>query len=350
MPFYLRQSLNLGWLRLNASKSGIGASVGTTGFRVGVRPNGSSYVHAGRYGLYYREELGGSKTNREPISYTKSSQSIEEVDSHSFKQSSQAELLRRLEQSYMKFRWDLFVAVLTSVFSIYYISDSYLVSFIILSGGISLFWFAHRWEKKRRSLSLTFVFENDDSSLFEGIVGAFDALPRSREFWSARTEVWTSPDPSKVRNPTTNRFVKKSTITKGKSHLPWVTTNIEIPHLHFGFRTIYFTPIGMLIYDGNGIGHIDYEDISVSHEERRYAENYPTSELKIVSSTWEHSNNDGTQDRRFKENKQTFICQFGCINVSSKTGLRLQILTPSTVYSRKFTFYFDRAIREYKRC
>jgi hypothetical protein len=34
-------------------------SGGINVFRVGVRPNGKSYVHAGRYGLYYRQELSG---------------------------------------------------------------------------------------------------------------------------------------------------------------------------------------------------------------------------------------------------------------------------------------------------
>ena len=61
MPFYLRKSVRLGPIRFNLSKSGIGLSGGVTGFRVGVRPNGRSYVHAGRYGLYYCKELGGKK-------------------------------------------------------------------------------------------------------------------------------------------------------------------------------------------------------------------------------------------------------------------------------------------------
>lgn len=60
---YLRKSVSVGPIRLNLSKGGIGASVGVTGFRVGMRPDGSSYVHAGRHGLYMREELGG-RTDR----------------------------------------------------------------------------------------------------------------------------------------------------------------------------------------------------------------------------------------------------------------------------------------------
>ncbi len=54
MAFYLRKGLNLGPLRLNLSKSGVGVSGGITGARVGVGPKGP-YVHGGRHGLYYRK-------------------------------------------------------------------------------------------------------------------------------------------------------------------------------------------------------------------------------------------------------------------------------------------------------
>ena len=58
MAWYLRKSVSVGPIRFNLSKGGIGTSVGVTGFRVGMRPDGSSYVHAGRHGLYMREQKG----------------------------------------------------------------------------------------------------------------------------------------------------------------------------------------------------------------------------------------------------------------------------------------------------
>ena len=56
MGWYLRKSLNLGPIRINLSKSGIGASAGIKGLRVGTGPRGR-YLHAGREGLYYRASL-----------------------------------------------------------------------------------------------------------------------------------------------------------------------------------------------------------------------------------------------------------------------------------------------------
>ena len=56
MGWYLRKSLNLGPIRINLSRSGLGMSAGAKGLRVGTGPRGK-YLHAGREGLYYRISL-----------------------------------------------------------------------------------------------------------------------------------------------------------------------------------------------------------------------------------------------------------------------------------------------------
>ena len=61
MGFYLRKSFRAGPIRFNISKSGIGASVGVTGARVGLSPGGRAYAHGGRGGLYHRKSLGGGR-------------------------------------------------------------------------------------------------------------------------------------------------------------------------------------------------------------------------------------------------------------------------------------------------
>ncbi len=64
MGLYLRKSFRMGPLRLNVSRSGLGASFGVKGARIGMDARGRAYVHAGRGGLYYREYLGGRERPR----------------------------------------------------------------------------------------------------------------------------------------------------------------------------------------------------------------------------------------------------------------------------------------------
>jgi hypothetical protein len=63
MGFYIRKSKKVGPFRFNLSKSGIGTSVGVRGFRVGTGPRGN-YVHAGRNGIYYRQQWGSANQRR----------------------------------------------------------------------------------------------------------------------------------------------------------------------------------------------------------------------------------------------------------------------------------------------
>ena len=65
MAWYLRKSFGIGPLRINLSKGGLGYSVGVKGARIGVKPSGETYVHGGRYGLYFRRTLGGGAASRE---------------------------------------------------------------------------------------------------------------------------------------------------------------------------------------------------------------------------------------------------------------------------------------------
>lgn len=63
MGLFIRKSFKAGPIRFNLSKSGVGASVGVKGARVGAGPRGA-YVAGGRGGLYFRENIGGKTSSR----------------------------------------------------------------------------------------------------------------------------------------------------------------------------------------------------------------------------------------------------------------------------------------------
>ena len=57
MGLYFRKGINLGFLRINFSKSGVGFSVGLPGFRIVKPPKGKMYMQMGRRGVYYRKKM-----------------------------------------------------------------------------------------------------------------------------------------------------------------------------------------------------------------------------------------------------------------------------------------------------
>jgi hypothetical protein len=58
MGIRFRKSFKAGPVRVNLSKSGIGASVGVKGARVGIDAKGNAYAAGGKGGVYFRENLG----------------------------------------------------------------------------------------------------------------------------------------------------------------------------------------------------------------------------------------------------------------------------------------------------
>src|ERR1039457_5765451 len=66
MGFFFRKSARFGPLRLNFSKSGVGASVGVKGARLTMTPRGTTYITDGTHGVYYRETLSNRSGNSTP--------------------------------------------------------------------------------------------------------------------------------------------------------------------------------------------------------------------------------------------------------------------------------------------
>src|SRR6266849_8747917 len=113
MGFYLRKGFNFGPIRLNLSRSGLGASFGVTGARIGVGPRGS-YIHLGRGGLYYRQSLGSPEPIRRPAKPTAADmERLPEIESGDVGQmidASSAALLAEMNRVHR--RWDLFPLLL----------------------------------------------------------------------------------------------------------------------------------------------------------------------------------------------------------------------------------------------
>lgn len=61
MGWYFRKSVNLGPFRVNLSRSGVGYSVGTRGFRVGRSATGRTYTSAGIPGTGLGYRTGGRR-------------------------------------------------------------------------------------------------------------------------------------------------------------------------------------------------------------------------------------------------------------------------------------------------
>lgn len=342
MPWYLRKYVSIGPVRFNLSKSGIGTSVGVKGFRVGVRPNGKSYVHAGRYGLYYRQELGNIHqtesvvTNETDVLNQTDTVDFKSVASTELKSATKKDLLNQLNKSYKAFRFDYLSAVLFLILLIVVWKESDLIRILVISLGIIISITVAVWESRRRTIKITYEFDNDRFEPFEKIINAFNDIANNRKIWSMiNSRHLYNTHESKLNSGASNLVDRKSA-TAGEGKPPWVKTNISIPAIKMGIRSLYFIPDGILVYDQNGVGFVDYEDLIIEYDTTRFIEQHPPRDSKIVGNTWKYANVGGGPDRRFKNNYQIPICLYGELKIKTDKGLLLYLMTSKDDNPRYF--------------
>jgi hypothetical protein len=115
MGWYIRKSFNAGPFRLNLSRSGLGASFGVRGARVGTGPRGS-YIHMGVGGLYYRQSLGNQNNSVQLKNHVATPDGLQEITSADISQITDASSESILEElnRVKRFLFLFFVDIMTS--------------------------------------------------------------------------------------------------------------------------------------------------------------------------------------------------------------------------------------------
>lgn len=337
MGLYLRKSVNLGLLRLNFSKSGLGVSGGVTGFRIGIKPNGTTYVHAGRNGLYYRENLNSIKSKNNSIQYIEENDvtTFETVDINKIT-SSNTDLITTLQNSYSLFRWDKFMGYTgLVVFSIFVIYGFYIPSILSFIIGSCLVWWLIKYEKFRRTINLQYDISDEENHKYNLKVEAVKLLYDCKSVMSVVSRKSISNQYDIKINAGASSLLDSSNVKIGFNNPLWINTNIETPVIIDGRRKIYFMPDFLLINQGTKITAINYNDLLFINSTINYiVENVP-SDTKLLYETWLYCNKDGSRDKRFNNNKQLFECLYGELDIRISNGSILHIITSDSKIPEK---------------
>jgi len=357
MGFYLRKSIRLGPIRLNLSKSGVGFSAGVKGLRYGVRPDGRAYVHAGRYGVYFRQELGGRRQRttarggkrpspeRRPDPVAGPTEVYETVAAAMLPRASDSDPVELLKDSYHRFRLDY----LTAVVGLALVAASYAVSVLLGSlvaiCGVGATLCVARWETQRRTVFLTYALEGGAARVFEHLVSAFNSLSSCYRIWAMISSTRLGDLHESKRHAGASSLVDRATACLGSGLPPWVEATIPFPAIQARGQTLYFLPNGILIYDASGIGFVKYTETAMSVGSVRFIEKNPASDAKIVDHTWLHPNKDGTPDQRFATNYRMPVCLYGEATISVGSRPLLYIQTSRDEAARPIDAALDNARR-----
>jgi hypothetical protein len=346
MAFYLRKAIKVGPIRFNLSKSGIGLSTGVTGLRSGTRPDGRRYVHAGRYGLYYRKELGGgsTRTRRRPdtpdsvaaieLSPTKR---YESASAATFTESNHRNLVELLNSSYRAPRLDYIIGVLAAVLAVISLTAYFPFGLLVATLAVLITMLIAWWESRRRTIRIEYDLAGSCLTGFKQTVEAMNCLANCQRLWAMVDSRDVVSNYEAKRSAGASSIVNRTPAIAGTGSPPWVDTNVTTPMLKARGMSLYFLPDGVLIYDASGVGHIAYNDVHFDFGTARYIETQGVpNDSTIADSTWRYVNKSGEPDRRFSNNSEIPICSYGQVTIRSPVGLELLLHTSKEDSAEQF--------------
>ena len=320
MGFYIRKAFTFGFMRLNLSRSGLGASFGVKGARLGIGPKGT-YVHMGRYGLYYRQYLNSSSTTSLEKKPAYDLENIESADVNKLVDVSSENLINELTRvkNYFEIFPVLFVGVaILCLFLIYSnaVSWQYFLLFLL---AIPALIYARHIDVTKGTALLHYEFESDVGSGFDGVKSGFQKVFSSVK--SMTIEAMAEVDGKYHSGADTGG--KSKEIHPSLSLPSRVQSNLKVPTLSAGSQTFYFFPDRMLVYSANGVGAVEYKDLRIEIKEQRYVEQGVVPvDAKVVGTTWRYVNKKGGPDKRFKDNPEFSITLYEFMKLTSSKGLK----------------------------
>jgi len=341
MGFYLRKGFNLGPIRLNLSRSGLGASFGVLGARIGVGPRGS-YIHLGRGGLYYRQSLGtfspSSPPAHQPVTFDSSEQGLRQIASASaagMVDSSSSELLKELNR--VQQRWDILPSVViigalaTAFVAFTYQGWWWWVSTLIALTGASIY--ARHTDVMRGTAILHYALEGEADKRFSALLSAFNQISHCQAIWRVKAQGHTD---DWKRNAGASTLLKRSLFRPSLSCPVKVQCNIQVPTLKTESSTLYFFPDRLLVYNWGGVGAVPYNQLHATATQIQFREDeqVPSDAVK-VGTTWRFVNRNGGPDRRFNNNRQLPIMLYGQLFFTSASGVHelFEVSVPAAAHA-----------------
>lgn len=150
---------------------------------------------------------------------------------------------------------------------------------------------------------------------------AFELLNESQKKWDFTSSKKTNRVAERTSAANT---ITRSEITISEKHLPILRTDMPALCFHnMNGGDLYLYPGFLLVYESKSdFAIISYNDLKINFRKTRFIESEQVpSDSKIVDKTWSKVNKDGSPDKRFANNYQIPIVEYGEIHLTSLSGL-----------------------------
>lgn len=173
-------------------------------------------------------------------------------------------------------------------------------------------------------------------STFSRFSDAFVQLSRSSRIWDT------------VRHRAINQFAERSLASRAIERKPVqfrlgrcevIQSDWQIPHLeNANGGDLYLFPLFVVYFAGeHSFALLEYKNVQfVSGASRFHEEEAIPADAQVVGRTWVKTNRDGSPDRRFKENYEIPIAEYGKLIFQSPTGLNEEYMFSNVASCQAF--------------
>jgi hypothetical protein len=339
LGIYIRKSVKAGPFRFNLSKSGLGVSAGVPGFRVGTGPRGN-YVHMGRHGVYYRASVGGHQRRLSPpqprlLSQTPQPQlpqyrpsdvvmqDITGATAMSLAPTGSGDVVEQLNAAAARYGLGWPVTIAAAVIGLLTLPYGLIVW--VLSAPAC--WWLFQYDRARRTVVLFYDVNDKPAQWFESLVTSWGWLTGSQRLWRVvQSGSVATMYQFKVSAGASNivKRVPAISTTAGPKHL---STNVAVPTLVAANSSLHFLPDRVLLRDGKRYSDVSYQQLRPYSTSERFIEDsgVPPADAAQVDWTWRFVNVKGGPDRRYANNRQLPVMQYGRLDLTSPQGLYWQV-------------------------
>lgn len=346
-------------VHLNFSKNGISTSIGVRGANITFSPSGT-YLNTGipGTGIYNRSKISFEKNNPTPTSivpflndqpnnifsaeiHTLTSEGMEGVKEAIFLAQKQRNDLQK----------DLAQIKSSLSNSKVKLGLSYIFLYGLLFNSISKKIIADIQAKRdaileiERQLESCYVnvavdLNSNDEWQYEQLVESFKKMCKSAKIWDVTASIFQD---TKITRTSTSKLVVKKEVRFGIKEVPDIKSQLEPLWLNnINGADLFIFPSFVVMYSSaSQFAVIEIEKIDLQHDSVRFVETETIpSDSKIIDKTWARINENGTPDRRFRNNYQIPVVQYGELIFRSKTGINEAYYVSNYEYSRDFAKAF----------
>jgi hypothetical protein len=339
---------------MNLSKSGIGVSFGVKGARIGTGPGRGTYVHMGRYGLYYRQRIGGHKTKpvypdirpyqeykKQETPFQNDPYEIKTADVTRLVETSSNEVLSQINNRKNQTPIAPFVGICSGIlaYSVLHFLGIVIPAAVILVIGLVFTYLVHKGDKIKRTTPLFYELEEDAAGSFAVIQKACENLSCSQRIWRITSE---QPNRDWKRHGGAAHLDKRKVITAGRMSPPFIATNLNIWGIDFGDIKLFLFPDNIFVLQQGGYAAIPYESFNVAFAYQSFIEGeWLPGDAEVIDYTWRFVNKKGGPDRRFNNNRQIPVANYGFLGITSTNGLNIHVHVSNHSIAADFANHFN---------